>query len=169
MIILGSGSPRRRELLEQIGASFRVAVSSAPELKGDDLAPAELTQRNALAKAEAVAAQPENAGQWVLGADTLYRPEVLDRHVTYAEQSDVLIKAEHFISYRQYIFLLIAGVQQYREQLVRLERTGPAPHEPLAWQLLIRHIAQHHLSHSSAPTSRASSAVLASGSPTTLE
>lgn len=78
MIILGSGSPRRRELLEQIGASFRVAVSSAPELKGDDLAPAELTQRNALAKAEAVAAQPEQAGAWVLGADTVV---ALDGHI----------------------------------------------------------------------------------------
>ena len=47
MFILASGSPRRRELLQQIGAKFRVAVSDAAELKGDNDEPFELVRHNA--------------------------------------------------------------------------------------------------------------------------
>lgn len=69
MIILASGSPRRQELLAQIGAEFRVCVSDAEEVKGDALPPEELVLFNASAKAKAVAqAHPEAP---VLGADTV--------------------------------------------------------------------------------------------------
>ena len=69
MIILASGSPRRKELLEQIGASFEVVVSDTAEESGNALPPEELVERNAAAKASAVAAiRPELP---VLGADTV--------------------------------------------------------------------------------------------------
>lgn len=69
MFILASASPRRRELLQQIGASFEVKVSSAEEVTGGNLAPAEIVVENAVRKARAVAeAFP---GQPVLGADTV--------------------------------------------------------------------------------------------------
>jgi len=68
MFILASGSPRRRELLQQIGAVFRVEVSEAEELSQAD-SPAELVRLNAAAKAEAVAR--EHPGEAVLGADTV--------------------------------------------------------------------------------------------------
>ena len=55
MFILASGSPRRRELLNQVGAKFRVAISDAAELSGEGHEPFELVRRNAEAKAEAVA------------------------------------------------------------------------------------------------------------------
>lgn len=76
MIILASGSPRRRDLLLQIGASFRVVVSDAAEESGDVLPPEELTVRNASAKALAVAAQQPDFP--VLGADTVVS---LDGHI----------------------------------------------------------------------------------------
>lgn len=76
MIILASGSPRRRDLLLQIGASFRVVVSDAAEESGDALPPEELTVRNASAKAMAVAAQWPDFP--VLGADTVVS---LDGHI----------------------------------------------------------------------------------------
>lgn len=68
MFILASGSPRRRELLQQIGALFRVEVSEAEELSQAE-SPAELVRLNAAAKAEAVAR--EHPGEAVLGADTV--------------------------------------------------------------------------------------------------
>lgn len=68
MFILASGSPRRKELLQQIGASFRVEASEAEELTGS-LPPPELVRRNAEAKARAVAGS--HPGRWVLGADTV--------------------------------------------------------------------------------------------------
>ncbi len=69
MFILASASPRRRELLQQIKASFTVKVSQAEEVTGGSLAPAEIVVENAVRKAEAVS--KENPGQAVLGADTI--------------------------------------------------------------------------------------------------
>ena len=69
MFILASASPRRRELLQQIDASFEVKVSSVEEVTGGNLAPAEIVVENAVRKAKAVAeAFPGDA---VLGADTI--------------------------------------------------------------------------------------------------
>ncbi len=69
MFILASGSPRRRELLNQVGAKFRVAISDAAELSGEGHEPFELVRRNAEAKAEAVARLHKDMP--VLGADTV--------------------------------------------------------------------------------------------------
>ena len=82
MIILASGSPRRKELLEQVGASFVVSVSDAAEESSDRLEPEELVRINAVATAKAVAAEyPEKP---VLGADTVVS---LDGH-TYGKPCD---------------------------------------------------------------------------------
>ena len=67
-LILASGSPRRAELLHQIGAAFEVQVSEAEELR-DAATPRALTCANARAKAEAVARR--YPGRAVLGADTV--------------------------------------------------------------------------------------------------
>ncbi len=69
MFILASASPRRRELLQQIGASFDVKVSNAEEIGNNELSADELVKWNALAKAKAVTA--ENPNIPVLGADTV--------------------------------------------------------------------------------------------------
>ena len=69
MFILASASPRRRELLQQIDASFEVKVASVEEVTGGNLAPAEIVVENAVRKAKAVA--KENPGHPVLGADTI--------------------------------------------------------------------------------------------------
>jgi septum formation protein len=82
MIILASGSPRRKELLDQIGAEFVVQVSEAAEESGDELAPQELVKRNAIVKAQAVAR--EHPDLPVLGADTVV---ALDGH-TYGKPCD---------------------------------------------------------------------------------
>ncbi|EKU70983.1 nucleoside triphosphate pyrophosphatase [Selenomonas sp. F0473] len=67
MFILASASPRRRDLLRQIGARF-AAVASGAEESLREAPPRDAVVHNALAKAEAVAAAyPEHA---VLGADT---------------------------------------------------------------------------------------------------
>ena len=69
VFILGSGSPRRHELLKEIMDDFKVVVSDAIEIKFHPDGPRSLVQENARLKAEAVAQlHPQN---WVLGADTL--------------------------------------------------------------------------------------------------
>ena len=68
MFILASGSPRRRELLQQIGCEFRVLVSDAEEDADPGLPPETLVMKNARTKALAVAKMDGSLP--VLGADT---------------------------------------------------------------------------------------------------
>ena len=55
--ILASGSPRRKELLKQIGLTFEVFVSDAGEEVTGELTPGELVEELSCRKAEAVAAR----------------------------------------------------------------------------------------------------------------
>lgn len=68
-LILASGSPRRQELLQQIGLEFTVIPSSFVEDEGLAGSPPEVAMHNALGKAKSVVAEME-AGL-VLGADTV--------------------------------------------------------------------------------------------------
>jgi len=70
-IILASASPRRRELLRQIGLEFSVAPSAVPEEALPGESPEEHVVRLSLAKAAEVAGRPEIAGRWVIGSDTI--------------------------------------------------------------------------------------------------
>ncbi len=68
MLILASQSPRRAELLRQIGVTFRVEPAHIDETPLADEPPADYVQRMAREKAEAVASRhPQDL---VLGADT---------------------------------------------------------------------------------------------------
>ena len=72
-IILGSASPRRRELLAQIGAEFEIRVSEKEEIYHSEK-PEEIVCELALMKAENVASElseAERAGAGGLGADTV--------------------------------------------------------------------------------------------------
>jgi nucleoside triphosphate pyrophosphatase len=68
-LILASASPRRAELLRQLGLDFQIVPSDATELFDDNLSPLELCQLNAHRKARSVAKKIPDA--LVLGADTL--------------------------------------------------------------------------------------------------
>ena len=70
-IVLASGSPRRRQLLEQIGLTgFRVLPSDADESLPDGIAPGEAVERLSARKGAAVAAQAR-PGALVIAADTV--------------------------------------------------------------------------------------------------
>jgi len=67
-LILASASPRRRELIGQLGIPFRVEVPAIDESPRDGEAPHDHTRRLAVDKAAKVALRYPD--QWVLGADT---------------------------------------------------------------------------------------------------
>lgn len=72
-IILASASPRRRELLSQIGVTYEV-IPSTKEEKTTKVLPQEIVQELSLQKAEDIAGQlsdKENEGFIVIGADTV--------------------------------------------------------------------------------------------------
>lgn len=89
-IILASGSPRRRELLEREGVAFSVRVSQADETLEPDLArqPEEAAKKLAERKARAVVEDVLNDGYagmaMVVGADTM----VVADGVIYGKPSD---------------------------------------------------------------------------------
>lgn len=63
-VILASGSPQRKELLERLGIEFEIKVSGVDEIVHGD--PEEVVLANALLKARAVA----DDGSIVIGCDT---------------------------------------------------------------------------------------------------
>jgi septum formation protein len=68
-LILASASPRRAELLRQIGVQFQVVPSEIPELHHEQLTAQEVSQINAYRKARSVAKKlPDSV---VLAADTM--------------------------------------------------------------------------------------------------
>jgi len=69
-VILGSASPRRRELLESVGLEFKVKPSAVAEVDHGSGSPHETVVRNALTKARDVAARVDD-DVLVIGADTL--------------------------------------------------------------------------------------------------
>lgn len=67
-LVLASGSPRRREILERLGLRFRVHSADVEELNVIESSPADYVLANARLKSEAVAAMfPDEV---VLAADT---------------------------------------------------------------------------------------------------
>jgi septum formation protein len=71
-ILLASGSPRRRELLETVGIPFDCFVPDVDETKRDSLPPSERVIALALDKAKAAAElAPRDGPRLVLAADTL--------------------------------------------------------------------------------------------------
>jgi septum formation protein len=66
-IVLASGSPRRRELLEQLGVEFTIAVPDIDESTRHGESPVEYVRRLAIEKAHAVSAADDAL---VIAADT---------------------------------------------------------------------------------------------------
>lgn len=92
-VILGSSSPRRRELLRQVGVAFRVAVAAVDESVLDGEAPGEYVLRVARDKVLAVQRR-EPAPLPVLGADTavVLDGAILGKPADRAEAADMLAR-----------------------------------------------------------------------------
>ena len=70
-IILASASPRRRELLAQVGIAFSVVASRVEEEVLPGESPAMHALRLSREKAREVASRPEVEGRWFIGSDTI--------------------------------------------------------------------------------------------------
>jgi septum formation protein len=70
-IVLASASPRRSELLTQVGINFQVVPSHADEIVLADETPEAHVIRLSYDKAMEVAKRPEQTGRWFIGSDTV--------------------------------------------------------------------------------------------------
>ncbi|MFO7767309.1 MAG: Maf family protein [Pelovirga sp.] len=70
-LTLASASPRRKELLEQIGLEFSVIPSNIEETIIPDESPEHLVIRLSLDKARDIAQRFDTRSRWVIGSDTV--------------------------------------------------------------------------------------------------
>lgn len=119
MLYLASQSPRRRQLLEQIGIDFAVVEVDVPEQRGPNESPEEYVSRVAHAKALAGFARMRDvAGAVVLGVDT---EVVLDDQVfgkpTDAESAAAMLRQ---LSGRTHVVISVVwGISADRERSAR--------------------------------------------------
>lgn len=91
-IILASASPRRCQLLKQIGLDFEVIPSRVDESVLADETPEEHVARLSLDKAREVCNRTGVSGRWFLGSDTivLYKDKILGKPVNRAHAAEIL-------------------------------------------------------------------------------
>lgn len=146
-LILASASPRRSELLRELGFDFRVFASDIPEIHNEQLTGHEASQVNAYRKARAVAKKFPDA--LVLAADTLVCLEarLLGKPGTLAEAVQMLEELQgrthqvvtaicllHLRDHRQRVFaeqtsvrfrpLDAADIRRYLAQVNPLDKAG---------------------------------------------
>ncbi len=71
ILVLGSQSPRRRQLLETLDLAFRVEIPEDNEKDANEKNVDEITAENAYVKASGILSRLQNADEVALGADTL--------------------------------------------------------------------------------------------------
>lgn len=71
LIVLASGSPRRRELLAMLGIPFEVVTSEADESTPPEWTPQNIVRSLAQRKAEAVMAVSDTRNAVIIGSDTI--------------------------------------------------------------------------------------------------
>lgn len=139
-LVLASGSPQRRRLLERLGVPFTVRVSGASELEqGTD--PAALAVENALRKARG--ALRAGVAEAVLGCDTIV---VLDGTI-YGKPADAAQarRTLHALGGRTHevisgVALLLPGEAQAVLERTTVERTR-VTFRPIEGELLERYVA----------------------------
>jgi septum formation protein len=134
-LILASASPRRAELLRELGVEFVVVRSDAPEVAPEHLSPAETAQINAYRKARLIAKKfPDRL---VLGADTVVGlgTEQFAKPVDMAEAERMLARLQgrthqvvtgvcltHLRKHRQRLFAVSTAVTFRRLHLRQIRR-----------------------------------------------
>lgn len=127
-VVLASGSPQRKEILERLGIEFEVQVSGIEEIVHGD--PAEVVLANALLKARSVAAG--RPGSLVIGCDT---DVVLEEQVIGKPEDEV--RAREYLaqlsgrSHRVLSGLAVIGPEEEKvrtgvaESIVHFRNLGP--------------------------------------------
>jgi septum formation protein len=91
-LILASASPRRKEMLANLGVEFEILVAGVDEVVQHGELPEEFVLRAAIEKASDIAVNHPDA--WVLGADTIveYQGEILGKPKDASEAQKLLIR-----------------------------------------------------------------------------
>ncbi len=91
-IVLASGSPRRKEMLEKLGIDITVIPSSAAEDELPGESPEEHVVRLSIDKAKEVAERDNVTGRWFIGSDTIVLQDnsILGKPASHEEAAKML-------------------------------------------------------------------------------
>lgn len=125
-IVLASASPRRKELLEQIGLRFSVIPSTAEEIVLPEESPEQMVIRLSLAKAQEVADRAGIDARWIIGSDTIVvcREQVLGKPGTNHQAAEMLRQ----LSGTSHLVVSGYAVIDRRQQLHRVEAVTTKVH-----------------------------------------
>lgn len=120
-VYLASGSPRRRELLSQIGVPFEVLPVSVPEQQAPGESPQAYVRRLALEKARAGLVALNGESGVVLGADTLGELDgkVLEKPLNQQDAARML----EAMSGREHRVLSAVAIADHTRELVNVVET----------------------------------------------
>jgi len=134
-LMLASVSPRRSELLRQMGVSFTVVRNHVPEVAPEHLSPVETAEINAYRKARATAKKHPDA--LVLGADTIVSlgSVIFGKPADLPDAEQMLVKLQgrthqvitgvcliHLRSHRQKLFAVSTSVTFRKLHLGQIRR-----------------------------------------------
>lgn len=134
MLILASQSPRRAELLRQIGVLFSQCSVDIDETPNADEAPTDYVQRMALEKS-AAGWQSNHSDNWVLGADTIVvaKQQILGKPIDKADASRML----KMLSDETHQVMTAVSATKHQQQKSILVETqvcfGPLTQQQIDW------------------------------------
>lgn len=127
-LILASGSPRRRQFLQELGLQFTVMVADIDETPHSDEAPQALAQRLATSKARAVAGRlgASQEHSLIIAADTVVAlgDQLLGKPVDAQDAVAMLVQLrnqEHFVHSAVSVFDMETKKQQTRLNSTRMQ------------------------------------------------
>ncbi|MCY4538104.1 MAG: Maf family protein [Chloroflexi bacterium] len=129
-LILASSSPRRRQLLSQMGHEFDIVKPAIDEARREGEAPLDYARRLSREKAEAVAAALDVSPALILSADTIV--VLVANETGIAENDELLEKPRDAADARRMLRALRARAHQVITAIT-LKRTGQAE------QVITRH------------------------------
>ena len=125
-IVLASVSPRRAELLRQLGVSFKVIASEVQEIHHDQMTAVEVSQVNAYRKARSVAKKFPDI--LVLGADTLvYLDSKLFGKPTTMEEAYGMLEELQGRTHQVVTAICLLHLREHRQR-ISVERTSVTFH-----------------------------------------
>jgi septum formation protein len=131
--ILASASPRRRQLLQEMGLQFRIIPSTIKEKVDPALSPSRLVRKLALQKAVDVARKFKGKEHIIIGADTIVvrKGEILGKPRDPRHARQILSKLSdsvHFVYTGVAVIETLTGkkIAAYEKTRVKMKKLSPA-------------------------------------------
>lgn len=147
--VLASGSPRRRELMEQAGISFEIAQAQGEEIStketpGDIVE--ELSQKKAAEVAERYLKKYKNDTVVIIGADTIvaYGGEIMGKPKNTADAAAMLTRlqgATHQVYTGVTLVIMEKGLEKRKQEVITFHEKTDVQMYPMTQEQIAAYVA----------------------------